>query len=300
MKNATSKVWLALFFLYIVWGTTYLNIQYLVGNIPPIFASGIRNFLAGIILFVLAIVTTKFEFPNLKTWIWSGLAGILMLSVGNGFLTVAVQWVPSGYASLFPAIIPVWLVILQWIFDKKSPSYRILLGCLSGIIGVGLLVNLSSFALKGYEQYFALGVLFLIIATLSWSFGVMVAIKKAPSANVVVVASVQMIVGGAVSLMASGLMGEYAEIDTSKFDSQLITAFAYLLFVASVAGFLVFNWVSREASPTLVATYNYVNPLVAISLGVFLNNESVNTQFIFAAIAIIVAVILITTDKNKG
>jgi drug/metabolite transporter (DMT)-like permease len=161
-------------------------------------------------------------------------------------------------------------------------------------------VNLSSFALKGYEQYFALGVLFLIIATLSWSFGVMVAIKKAPLANVVVVASVQMIVGGVVSLVASGLMGEFTEIDTSKFDSRLITAFAYLLFVASVSGFLVFNWVSREASPTLVATYNYVNPLVAISLGVYLNNESINTQFIFAAIAIIFAVILITTDKNKG
>lgn len=300
MSNSTSKVWAALIFLYIVWGTTYIGIQYLVGNIPPIFASGARNFLAGLILFFIAIFTTKFELPDLKTWIWSGLAGILMLSVGNGFLTVAIQWVPSGYASLFPAIIPVWLVALQWFFDKKSPSYRILLGCFFGIIGVGLLVNLSSFALKGYEQFFVKGVIFLIIATLSWSCGVMVAIKKITASNVVVVASVQMIVGGAVSLITSGLMGEFVEIEPSKFTTQLLLAFGYLLFVAAISGYLVFNWVSRKASPTLVATYNYVNPLIAISLGFFLNNETINLQFLFAAIAIILAVILITTDKNKG
>ncbi len=292
--NQSTKVWASLFYLYIIWGTTYLCIQYLVGNIPPIFASGSRNFLAGLILFIVAIFTAKFAFPSSKTWFWSGLAGTLMLTVGNGALTMALQWVPSGYASLFPAMVPVWLVILQWLIDNKKPSIKVILGCLMGLLGVGLLVNLN---VEGYDNFLK-GAVLLLIAAFSWSCGVMVSIKKGSTDGVISVAAVQMIVAGTISLIASGLMGEYALVNPEKFTTNFLLAFAYLLIAAAVIGFLIFIWVSRKASPTLVATYNYVNPLVAITMGVLLNNEAFNLQFIIAAIVIIGAVVLITTDKK--
>lgn len=292
--NQSAKVWSSLFFLYIVWGTTYLGIQYLVGNIPPIFASGSRNFLAGVILFLIAIFTTKFTFPNIKMWFWSGLAGVLMLTVGNGTLTMALQYVPSGYASLFPAMVPIWLVLLQWLIDNKKPSFKVILGCLLGIIGVALLINLN---LEGYDNFLK-GAVLLLIATLTWSCGVMVSIKKNATDEVISVASVQMLVAGAISLIISGLMGEWGLINPEKFTTNFILAFLYLLIFAAVIGFLIFIWVSRKASPTLVATYNYVNPLVAIILGILFNNESFGLQFILAAVVIILAVLLITTDTK--
>jgi drug/metabolite transporter (DMT)-like permease len=292
--NQSTKVWASLLFLYIVWGTTYLGIQYVVSVIPFVFASGIRNFLAGIILFLIAIFTTKFSFPNNRTWLWSGLAGILMLSVGNGTLTVALQYVPSGYASLFPAMVPVWLVLLQWLFDNKKPSLKIILGCLLGIIGVGLLFNLD---LKGYD-HFLRGAILLLIAAFSWSCGVMLSIKKSSTDGVISVAAVQMLVAGFISLIVSGFLGEYDTLDINKITTNHLLTFLYLLILAAVIGFLIFVWVSRKASPTLVATYNYVNPLVAITMGILLNNEKFSYQFIFAAIVIIGAVVLITTDKK--
>jgi drug/metabolite transporter (DMT)-like permease len=292
--NQSAKVWASLFYLYIVWGTTYLSIQYLVGNIPPIFISGFRNFLAGIITFLIAIFTTKFVFPNNKTWLWSGLAGILMLTIGNGALTMALQYVPSGYASLFPAMVPVWLVLLQWMFDNKKPSFKVILGCLLGLVGVGLLVNLN---LDGYDNFLK-GAILLLIAAFSWSCGVMLSIKKSSADGVISVAAVQMLVAGAISLIISGLIGEFGMIQPEKFTTNFILAFLYLLIFAAVFGFLIFIWVSRKASPTLVATYNYVNPLVAITLGVLLNNEGFSVQFISAAVAIIIAVVLITMDRR--
>jgi drug/metabolite transporter (DMT)-like permease len=291
------KIWLALIFLYLAWGSLYLAIHFLVESVPPILASGSRNLLAGLILFGYAVFQKDFKFPTLNAWFWVGLAGILMLSVGNGFLTVAVKWVPSGYAALFPALIPIWLVIIQFFIDGTKPKLLTLIGCILGVIGVGFLLSLQQLALKGYEQYFFQGVVLLVIATLGWSAGVIVATKKTFDYPIVIIAAIQMIVGGAILLIFSELYGELDNFSVAQIKPEAYKSFLFLLVVGSLLGFTIFNWVSQKASPTLVATYNYVNPLVAITLGTLFANEPFNTQLLIAAALIIGAVFLITKKE---
>ena len=293
-KSLNFKIWAALITLYVAWGSTYLAIHFLVESVPPIFASGFRNLLAGLILFIWAFFQKDFKFPSKKAWFWCGLAGILMLGVGNGCLTVAVKWVPSGYASLFPAMIPIWLVILQFFIDGTKPKFLTLIGCILGIVGVGFLLNLQQLALKGYEEFFFLGVILLVIATIGWSCGVVLTTKKVFNYPIAIIAAMQMIVGGAILLIFSELWGELQHFSIAQIKPEAYKSFAFLLIIGSLLGFTVFNWVSQKAPATLVATYNYVNPLVAISLGVLFAGEQFNFQLLIAAILIILAVFLIT------
>ncbi len=300
MKRAFSlQIWLGLFFLYLAWGSTYLAIRFVVEAVPPMLASGIRNFLAGAILFVVALVQQPRVRASARDWAWAGLAGFLMLTVGNGGVTIAVNWVPSGYASLFSALVPAWLVVLQ-LRDGVRPNAAVLLGLVLGIVGVGLLLGLDQLALSGAEGYFGWGVVSLLIATLSWSLGVIAAKKAALPYSVTRIAAMQMLVGGALSLGISGVLGEWGQFDPALLTAKPIGAFTYLLVVGSLVAFSVFGWLSKQAPPTLVATYTYVNPLVAILLGWALAGESLNPQMLLAAGVIVAAVVLITTGQSAA
>ena len=126
-KRLDIKIIASLLVLYIVWGSTYLAIHYVVESCPPVIASGFRNFLAGAIILIFAFFTQKFSNIPLNHFLKMAFAGFLMLTVGNGLLTIAARWVPSGYMSLFPALVPAWIVIIQ-IFLGTKPNYLTILG----------------------------------------------------------------------------------------------------------------------------------------------------------------------------
>jgi drug/metabolite transporter (DMT)-like permease len=297
-KTTSSKIWAGLIILYLVWGMTYLAIRYLVEVVPPILSSGLRNFLAGAIIFFYAQVIKKNPFPDKKTWIQSGFHGFLMLTIGSACLTMAAKWIPSGYVSLFPTAVPIWIVLLQWLGGNK-PNAGTIIGCILGIIGVGLLLNLDSLALQGYESYFIWGAILLIISTLGWSIGVMLSRNVNSTASIATISGVQMLVGGGISLIISGLYGEWATFELSQITSKAIYSFLFLLIIGSIVGFSVFNWLSRKASPTLISTHNYVNPLVALSLGYLFAGEHFNQQLLFSAVLIFAAVFLISKFSLK-
>ncbi len=296
-RSLSLRIWLGLFFLYVAWGSTYLAIRFLVEAVPPMLASGFRNLLAGLILFIVALVQQPRVRASAREWIRAGLGGFLMLTLGNGGVTIAAHWVPSGYASLFSALVPAWLVLLQF-RDGVRPTGRVILGLLLGLVGVGLLLNLDQLALTGAERYFGWGVTALLIATAGWSLGVIVTRKAALPYSSARIAAMQMLVGGTLSLLVSGALGEWGRFDGAALTAKPVGSFVYLLVVGSLIAFSVFNWLSKQAPPTLVATYTYVNPLVAILLGWALAGESLNPQMLLAAGIIVAAVVLITTGQS--
>jgi drug/metabolite transporter (DMT)-like permease len=299
-QSTNTKVWLALLFLYVAWGSTYLCIHWLVEVCPPVLASGSRNFFAGVVLLLLFYKTTKADFQRitLGNILAMALTGALMLTAGNALLTIAINWVPSGYASLFPAVVPVWLVLIEWALGKK-PNVLTMLGLVLGLLGMLLLINQKNLALTGYEEYFGRGVLFLVLSTLGWSAGVMYMVRKPTGLSLSTVSGVQMLFGGLLSLVISLAMGEDWTGAAQNFTTKALFAFSYLLIVGSILGFNVFGWLSKKAPPAWVSTYSYVNPLVAIALGAVFLDEKLNPTIFLSALFIVMAVVAISVGGKK-
>ena len=299
-QNQPLKIWAGLITLYLIWGSTYLGIRFVVESVPPFMASGMRNFLAGSILLIFAILTKKFQKPSRKMLITTALSGFLMISVGNGLITSAARWIPSSYSALFAALSPIILVLMLWNLTKEKPKKTVIIGSILGLVGVSILMSLKSLAIKGTEQYYLLGIFFLFVSVISWNIGVIL-IKKADinQYSTSQIAGTQMFVGGCLSLIFSYLHGEFNNFHVGNVNDKAICSCIYLLIFGSIIGFLVFGWLSKVAPPTLIATYTYVNPLVAMILGAVLANEKLHPLMLLASGIIISAVILITSANRK-
>jgi drug/metabolite transporter (DMT)-like permease len=301
-QNQPLKIWAGLITLYLIWGSTYLGIRFVVESVPPFMASGFRNFFAGSVLLTFAFLSKKYQKPSRKMLIATSLSGFFMLTVGNGLTTSAARWIPSSYSALFGALSPIILVLMLWNLTKEKPVKKVIIGSILGLIGVSILMSLKSLAIKGTEQYYLLGISFLFLAILGWDIGVIL-IKKAKinHYNASQIAGTQMFVGGCVSLIISYLYGEFNDFQVIHITAKAIYAFLYLMTFGSIVGFLVFGWLSKVAPPTLVATYTYVNPLVAMILGALLANERLHPLMLLAGGIIITAVFLITSaNRNES
>jgi drug/metabolite transporter (DMT)-like permease len=300
-QNQSLKIWAGLITLYLVWGSTYLGIRFVVESVPPFMASGFRNFLAGCVLLIFAFLSKKYHKPSRKMLITMLLSGFFMLTLGNGFFTIAAQWIPSSYSALFSASSPVMLIILLWLFENEKPNRKVILGAILGIVGVGILMSLKSLALKGTEQYYILGICLLFLAVLGWDIGV-VLIRKAKinEYHASQIAGSQMFLGGIMSLIISYLLGEFDGFQIEMITTKALWSFGYLITFGSVIAYLVFSWLSKVAPPTRVATYTFVNPLVAMILGALFAGEKLHPLMLLAGGVIITAVILITSVERKG
>jgi drug/metabolite transporter (DMT)-like permease len=299
-QNQQLKIWFGLITLYLVWGSTYLCIRFVVESVPPFMASGFRNFLAGLSLLVFSIFTKKYQKTSLKLLITTALSGFFMLTLGNSFFTIAAQWIPSSYSALFSASGPVMLIALLWLINHEKPKRNVIVGAVLGIIGVGILMSLKSLALKGSEQFYLLGIILLFFAVLGWNIGV-VLVKKANinNYNATQISGMQMLIGGALSLIISCLHGEFNNFHFESITPKALWSFGYLLTFGSIVAFLVFAWLSKVAPPTLIATYTYVNPLVAMILGATFANERLHPLMLLAGVIIITSVVLITLANKK-
>lgn len=294
------NVWAGLITLYFVWGSTYLAIRLVVESVPPMLVSGLRTTLAGLILFSFGKFFGKnFVKPTFKDWKLATLTGLLMITIGNGAISFAARLVPSGLSALFGAQVPVLMTLMAWYLDKKRPNYQIMLGCLVGIIGVGYLMSLSHLALEGKEEYFGWGIFFMMLGGMSWSVGVMITSRATYTLSAATLSGMQLLIGGLVSLLISALLGDFSKVDLLSLSTKPILSFLYLLSFGSILGFSVFGWLTQRADPTMVSTYTYVNPLVAITLGFLLAGEPLNPQMLVAAGLIVGAVVLITRGKKK-
>lgn len=293
-KEPSKLLVLAAFLaLYLIWGSTYLSIRIGIKTIPPFFLVGVRFLVAGVILFLWCLYKGE-KVPSVKALLNMGLGGILMLFMGNGAVSWAEQYLPSGIAAIIVATVPLWFILLdrsQWKFHFSNRI--IILGILVGFTGVLLL-----FAGKGSTDFMAdrmklISFFVLLAGTVAWATGSLYSKYKKVNATVTMKAAVQMLMAGIVSVVAGLLAGEQDELVLSQISWQSVSALLYLVFMGSLIGYMSYIWLLSVRPASLVGTYAYVNPVVAVFLGWLIADEQITIQQIIALVVIIAGVILV-------
>lgn len=283
--------------VYFVWGSTYLANYWAIESIPPFLMCGGRFAVAGLLLYgYLKLSMPSLPTTTLKQWANAGLVGVLFLAIGTGAAVWALQFIPTSLASLIIAFNPLLIMLLIWIIDSRKPQIKALLGAGVSIVGMGLLVGQSQ--LNGSADSIK-GLLAIFAAMLSWAFASIYAGRLDMGKHQVRATAMQMTVGGAVILIFASLKGELASFSFSQVEDRSWGAVIYLIFFGSILTFSAFNFLLSRVSPEKVATNTYVNPLVAIVLGGWLNDELITKQSILAGVIMLTGVYFINSSKQK-
>ena len=289
-----QKRWLvpvAFALVYVIWGSTYVAIAKAIETIPPFLMAGSRFLIAGALLYVVARLLGA-PMPAKGEWRPAGIVGLFLLLGGNGGVVLAQKSVPTGLAATLVAGSAIWMSIFEALRPGgRWPSWPVILGLLAGLGGVALLV-----AHRGEGKVDAVGAGLLMFATISWAMGSVYA-KRAPLPKSPFIATaVEMIVGGAALLVIGLAMGQHHQIGVISVESLL--AWAYLGVFGSIVAFTAYVWLLSVRPPSLVATYAYVNPVVAVFLGWWLMHEQLTTR-LFVAAGIIIASVAVITAFSK-
>jgi len=288
----------ALLTIYLVWGSTYLAIRFAVETIPPFLMIGARFAVAGALMYLFLRIRRPDNRPTARQWGNGFLMGGLMLSLGTGLVAFAEQTVPSGLAALLIATVPLFMVLLDWLWKGgERPSRRVVVGVIVGFVGVGFLVNpAEAFAGRGVDL---IGVGAILIATLSWSVGSLQGRDADLPKDPFLSTAMQMFGGGAILVVASLLMGEARTFDPAAMTVKSFLSWSYLLVFGSFIAFSAYVYLMRNATAATVSTYAYVNPIVAVILGWWLGNEVVRPHMFVAMAILLGAVLMITRSKAR-
>lgn len=288
--------------LYLIWGSTYLGILFAIQSIPPFLMAGTRFFLAGVIIYGVARWQGAPP-PTAETWRSSLIIGACLLLCGNGGVTISEKWVPTGLASLLVATVPIDIALLGWITGTASrPTPMVWLGLIGGFIGVGILVGpaFTSPSISPHN-HLALGMSILLLASLIWSIGSLYSRTAKSSPSLFLAAGQQMICGGALLILAGLALGEPSSLDLRRITWLSIGAFVYLVLIGALIGYTAYFYLLRHCDPAKVATYAYVNPVVAVLLGTAFAGERLTLRTVLGAGLIIGSVaVVITAQQMKG
>jgi drug/metabolite transporter (DMT)-like permease len=291
-----TKIWIALFALYIVWGSTYLAIRFAVDTIPPFLQAGLRFLISGLILMIWRRAAGD-EMPSLKQWRSLAIVGTLLLLGGNGLVSFAEQRIASGVAALIIGTVPLWLVLIEAIRPGGvRPSWRALIGLIVGFGGIYLLIGPSE--LTGKFQFDILGTLTLITAAFLWSLGSIYSRSAELPKSALMTTGAEMLAGSIPIFIVSILFGELKSFSFAQVSGQSWLALLYLITFGSMVGFVAYIWLLQNAPVSLVATYAYVNPLVAVLLGSWFAQESLTARTLVAAGIIIGSVVFINSARQ--
>jgi drug/metabolite transporter (DMT)-like permease len=297
---ATGMVLAAFAAVYIIWGSTYLAIRFAIETIPPFLMAGTRFVVAGTILHVASRMRGA-EAPTSANWRATGIVGGLLILGGNGGVSWAEQHVPSGVTALLVATVPLWMVLLEWgRSDGRRPTRGVIAGVILGLAGLAALVSPTD--LIGRGRVDALGAAVIVAASLSWATGSIYSRRAALPADPFLASGMEMQAGGTLLLLASTVSREWIgdAFDIAMVSKKSLLALAYLLTFGSLVGYTAYTWLLRVSTPARVATYAYVNPVVAVLFGWLLAGEELTTRMLAAAAVIIAAVALITRESGVG
>lgn len=284
----------ALATIYLVWGSTYLGIALAIETLPPLLMAGARFLLAGALLYAVARrLDRSTPRPDVRQWRWALLTGTLLLGIGNGGVSWAEQTVPTGVAALVIASIPLWVVVLDRLFFGARVTWRTALGIGVGFAGVALLVNPAA---PGAVD--PTGGLVLVAAAIAWAGGTLLSRGTTLTVPPLVGAGMQMLAGGAVLLVAGVVGGELGELRLADVSARSLGGFLYLVVFGSLLAFSAYVWLLRNARTSLVATYAYVNPIVAVALGWSVLGEAIGLRMVVAGGIVVAAVALIVSARQ--
>ncbi len=292
------KAWAALIAVYIVWGSTYLAIRFTIETIPPFISAGIRFLVAGVILYTWRRLRGD-PAPKKIEWRSASIVGLLLLLGGNGALVWAEQHIPSGIASVFIATTPLWMVLIESLRPGGTRSnWLTWLGVLVGLFGIALLAIPWQAHTAGGPPLNPLGILVLLIGALSWSIGSLYSRNARLPDSPFLSTGMEMLAGSAGLFAFATLIGEWKQFDPTAISLASVSGLTYLIIFGSGVGFVAYTWLLRNAPITIVSTYAYVNPVVAILLGSVIVNEPLETVEIISAAIIIAGVVIITSSKS--
>lgn len=294
-----TKIWIPLLLIYLIWGSTYLAIRFAVETIPPFLMAATRFLIPGLFLYFWRIAA-KDPKPTRIEWKSTTIIGLLLLVGGNGGVTWAEQTLPSGIAALIIGSVPIWIILLNLFRPEgKRINKRVIFGAIIGFIGIVLLIGPTQIN-SNPEKIHPLGIITIILAAIFWSAGSIYS-HHAPMPKSPLLSTGMEFLSGGIGLLILGVItGEFTQLDFSLITIRSILSLCYLIIFGSLIGFVAYTWLLRNAPISLVSTYAYVNPLIAILLGNLLANEPLNLRILLSAMIIIGSVFLINTTKLKN
>jgi drug/metabolite transporter (DMT)-like permease len=283
--------------IYLIWGSTYLAIRFAIETMPPLIMAGVRFLIAGGLLYGWTRLRGTPR-PTGTNWRAAALIGALLLLGGNGAVTWAEQWVPSGLAALLIATEPLWIVLLAWLWGGDRPSLGIAVGLALGLVGIVLLIGPGE--LVGGPHIDPVGALAVLIASVSWAAGSLYSRRAPLPAAPLLGTGMEMLVGGTLLLLAGLATGEAAQLHLEALSLRSALALTYLIVFGSIVAFSAYVWLLRVVTPARASTYAYVNPVVAVFLGWALAGEAITPLTLVAAAVIVTAVALIVMQQARG
>jgi len=296
MAGLRGRALVAYLVVCVVWGSTYLAIRVGVGVLPPFLFAGLRFFIAGLVLLTAALALGDTLPKRLGDWRTQAIVGVLLLSGGNAFVVWAEQYTASGIASIFVVTVALWMAFFDAIIPGGSGdlNWRVVTGLLLGFVGTALLVGASPAEIMHADLR---GPIALTWASASWSLGSVYSKRHRTETSPYVGAAIQMIAGGAAIALVGTLLGEWSRWHVTPRGAG---AMAYLVVFGSILGYSAYTYALRHASPTIVGTYAYVNPVIAVLLGWLILAEPVTARTFLAMALILGAVVWIQFSHKIG
>lgn len=290
----SSLAWAALIVVYIVWGSTYLGIGIVIETIPPLLGGALRFFAAAVLLAAYLAVR---QGPRVllvppRRWASAALIGLLLLTGGNGMVSIAEQHLSTGLTALLIACVPLWLVVFRLLSGERPPLMTIA-GVAAGLAGVALLSLLG-----GGGTGSTVGIVVILFASLSWSAGSFLSSRLPMPANSLVASVYEMVAGG-LALLVIGVARQET-LDVTHISTRSWLALAYLVTFGSLLAFTSYSWLLGNAPISIVGTYAYVNPAVAVLLGALVLSEQVTWPMLLGGAIIIVGVGLVVGTERRS
>jgi drug/metabolite transporter (DMT)-like permease len=297
-RASAAAVWTALVTVYVVWGSTYLGIRVVVeADIPPLLGMGVRFLVAALLL--MGFMALRGQASSLRiSWRElraAAVVGTLLLLMGNGGVAVAEQTVPSGLAALIVGAVPLWFVLLR-VGAGDRPRPMTWLGVLVGFAGIAA-ISLSRGGIDGVEPW---GVLVILGATLSWAFGSYLSPRLGLPRRALVATAYEMLAGGAIMTAVALVAGEASDLAPADVPARGWLALAYLVVIGSLLGYTAYVFALANAPLSLVGTYAYVNPVVAVFLGWLILAEPVTAVVLGGGLLVVIGVALVVSGERPG
>ena len=299
---STAAVVVALLVVYLVWGSTYLGIAVVIQTMPPLLTAGVRYGIAGLIMLIGFVALARLrpgswrlERPTAAQWRSAVIIGLLLLLGGNGGVVLGELYIPSGMAAVLVAMEPMWLAGIDAALTRRRPSALAIGGIIAGIVGVAVLLV----PVEGLEGFDPLGVGLVVVAGLTWAAGSIYVRHASLPRSGVLSTGMEMLAGGGALLIGGILLGELGRTDVSSFSTESIVALAYLVVFGSIVAFTAYTWLLANVPVSVVATYAYVNPIVAVALGALILSEPITPRTLIAALIIIGAVVAMVSGRPR-
>ncbi|MEY2506253.1 MAG: hypothetical protein QOH01_582 [Verrucomicrobiota bacterium] len=282
--------------VYLIWGSTFLGIRVAIETIPPMIMAGVRWSMAGG-LFYLFLRWRGAPRPSGRDWRTAAPIGGGIIFAGNGSVTFAEQYIPSGSAAVIVALVPAVMVLMGWWSGTlRRPRLPVWGGIAVATFGVAVIVQPTALA---FTPQLTLSLVLLTIGESLWAAASLYATRVRHETSGLMMAAMQMICGGVFGLIAASLHGEFAHFDPGAVTMRSLGATTYLAGIGSIVGFSAYLWLLRNVEATRVSTYAYVNPVVAVFLGAWLGGEKLAPELLAGSALVVFGIALIVTFRSK-